>query len=218
MTTAGPVADEDPLTGAPLGDPWAAVRVGVAGAAALIVARVVASTLTRALGDPVLGLGWLEDLQLAFAWALPNGAALAVMAWRDRPGRTLGARAGEALLLATIVHVATASWGFFNLGAPGAPTSGGWLSSLTTAPLIRGLSILGDAVGLVLAARRRGRWSLGLAWEAPGSFAMAVVQAAALPASWLGRVVLHVALMSALVPLAERVALRAARAVRPPED
>lgn len=82
------VTEADSLTGAPRGDPAVAVRLGLAVALALVLTRVGGTVMYLLAGERAQPLSWVE-WKIAFAVALPVGAALLLVAWRDRPDRSV---------------------------------------------------------------------------------------------------------------------------------
>ncbi|MGE0711677.1 MAG: hypothetical protein AB7N76_04010 [Planctomycetota bacterium] len=209
------VSGLDPLTGADLGHPGVAVRVGAALAMALVLARVGNLLLW---GGQININDWGLNLRVFLASSLPLGAALSVMAWRDRPGRGLAPRAVEALLLALLVHVVTSTWLYWYLYVP--RTKGGvpplWFFLFadfeTQLP-----SLAGTSIGLALAARQRGRLAMGLAYALPSCVCEGLAQLTWWPKLFSpGPELSYCVLAAVIAPLADRLALRAARVAVPP--
>lgn len=197
----------DPLTGSGLGDPAVAVRLGVALTLALVIARLATSaifTIIRGRHFDGLTTEWL----VAFAAALPLGAALTVMAWRDRPGRPLVLRAMEATLLATLAWAASESWAFFHLQTWLERSTSVWLWALTTDFHARLPGIGGTALGLLLAARQRGRHAVGIAFEIPSSLGALLGLALWWPTQLSAVGLVHSVWVMLLAPVVERIAQR----------
>jgi hypothetical protein len=215
------LADEDDscrdaLTGASLGDPAVAVRVGIAVAVALVVARVVNIAVGGAMRGRAIA-EWMTEWQIAFAVALPLGAALTVMAWRDRPGRPLVLRASEAALLALLVHVATDTWAIFNLQTTFSKDSWWWL--LTADFECRLPKIAGQALGLLFAARQRGRHAVGVAQVIPMELGESAAQVVWWPQFFsVTHSLIHSAAIMVVAPLAERAVQQLVTSIRRKES
>jgi hypothetical protein len=204
----------DPLTGSALGDPRVAVRVGIALTGALVIARVgTQAFFCFVRGQPLKD--WWTEWQVAFAVALPLGAPLTVMAWRDRRGRSLVHRAAEATLLAYLAWAVTESWAFFNLQTAFTRSSSVWLGTLHLDFHARLPEVGGHALGLFFAARQRGHRVVGVAYEIPTSLGVSLGVLLFWPGlfSAVGLFV-HSTLIMFIVPAAERLAQRATAVVR----
>lgn len=205
------MTEADSLTGAPRGDPAVAVRLGLAVALALVLTRVGGTVMYLLAGGRAQPLSWVE-WKIAFAVALPVGAALSLVAWRDRPDRAPLARLLEALLLGAFVWAATESWGFFFLTGALKTSPANWWFVLTDPFGVRIPQFAGQGIGLLLAARWRGHRGVGAAFEVPTSLGDALTQRIGWPESfqrgYLWGTLMNIGLMIILLPLAERTLQR----------
>jgi hypothetical protein len=199
--------DRDPLSGAERGDPTVAVRLGLAAALSHVLMRMGMSAVWLLAGGRSQPLSWVE-WKIAFAVALPVGAALILLAWRDRPGRAPLGWLLEALLLGVLVWVAAESWAFFFLSDGLATSPANWWFVLTDPFHVRIPQFAGQGIGLLLAARWRGHRGVGAAFEVPTSLGAALTQRIGWPDTFqrgsLWGTIIAIGLMIFLLPLAER--------------
>lgn len=198
----------DPLSGAGLGDPVAAVRLGVSTALALTVA-VLVMLILRTLRRDDVSWAWAswEGLRSVLAGKLTLGATLTVVTWRDRPGRRLGLRALETSALVVLVLVMEESWSLVR-SSQGLDLAVLWEELRASEVFVP--QTLGRSVALLLAARARGRPWVGAAFAVPQAAGFMSAFWWILDVPWY---LVLVGLESLLLPLAERALRRLAIAV-----